>query len=50
MKQKQKPARRTPILSVQEFAAVRGGENGVIHLDAIVGGGSPRDNGVIHMQ
>ncbi len=44
-----KPDKRTRTLQVQDLAAVRGGDNGVIHLDVIVGGGvSPHDDGVVH--
>jgi hypothetical protein len=50
-KTSQKTRVRSPQLQPQDLAAVRGGENGVIHAQVTVGGGiSPHDNGVIHME
>jgi len=50
-KNREKPARQTRTLQAPDLAAVRGGDNGVIHIE-VVGGGKPiaDDNGVIHMQ
>ena len=45
---KQAPQTRT--LRPQDLASVRGGTNGVINMDAIVGGGVARDNGVIQLK
>ena len=56
MKNRRKPSVRQHQLQPQDLATVRGGSNGVIHSDAIVGGGKAivgggvaRDNGVIQM-
>lgn len=51
-----KPGQKTPCrmqrLQPQDLAAVRGGDNGTLHMDTTIGGGgaAPSDNGVIHMQ
>jgi hypothetical protein len=38
-------------LQAQDLARVRGGDNGVLHMLTVVGGGvSTNDNGVIHME
>jgi len=49
-KSHQKPARQTRALQPQDLAAVRGGDNGTIHVN-VVGGGKviADDNGVLHM-
>jgi len=51
-KNRQKTNHRTRSLQVKDLAAVRGGDGGVIHANAIVGGGKiiADDNGVLHMQ
>ena len=43
-----KTADRPQTLRIRDLASVRGGENGVIHMQ-VAAGGLPRDNGVIHM-
>ena len=45
-----KLSRRPRSLQARDLAAVRGGDNGLLHMDVIVGGGLPNDNGVIHME
>ena len=51
-KNHQQPVRQTRTLQAQDLASVRGGDNGVLHMDAIVGGGKviANENGVLHMQ
>jgi hypothetical protein len=54
-KNRQKASTRTPIVDRQlhahDLARVRGGDNGVLHMQGVVGGGvSTNDNGVIHME
>lgn len=46
-KPQQKPRARSPHLNAQDLAEVRGGENGVIVVNVVVGGGVAADNGVI---
>jgi hypothetical protein len=53
-KHRQKASSKAPILDrqpqAQDLVRVRGGENGVIHMDAVDRGRvSTNDNGVIHM-
>jgi len=47
-----KTADRPQALRIRDLATVRGGDNGLLHMDAIVGGGKviADENGVIHMQ
>jgi len=49
-KNRQKTGNQTRSLRAHDLVSVRGGDNGVIHLDVTVGGGAPRDNGVIHLE
>ena len=53
MKQSQQKTRtRSRSLQTQQLAAVRGGSDGVIHAQIVVGGRGlgAHDNGVIHTQ
>jgi hypothetical protein len=48
MKKPRQKTARSPQLQAQDLASVRGGDNGVIHGNATVGGGiGAHDNGVI---
>lgn len=48
-KQRGNTADRRLNLQARDLASVRGGDGGVIHANAIVGGGiSPHDDGVVH--
>jgi hypothetical protein len=49
MKKLQSTAVRLHGLQARDLAQVRGGDNGVLHMQ-VVGGPAPNDNGVIHMQ
>jgi hypothetical protein len=49
-KNRQNTGNQTRSLQAQDLSAVRGGDNGVIHMQAIVGGGRANDNGVIQIQ
>ena len=49
-KNRQKTGDRTPTLQAQDLAAVRGGDNGTIHVDVeVVGKATADENGVIHL-
>jgi hypothetical protein len=55
MKKNRKPSSKALIvdrqLQAQGLALVRGGDNGVLHMQTVVGGGvSANENGVIHAQ
>ena len=47
-KQRQKTSSAPRGLGARDLAAVRGGENGVIHMQTIAV--APRENGVIHLE
>ena len=47
-KPSQKPRARSLELAAQDLAAIRGGDNGVIHMEHIGTGPLPADNGVVH--